>query len=86
MWAAFSGGPALTTLPTSAGAALTNPALGSPEKVAQFMLTFDGMVFVPFATAVVVGARLTGSIRQSRPSASGHVIVVGLGRVGMRTV
>ena len=75
----------LTMLDT-AGAALTNPALGGPEKVAQFMLTFDGMVFVPFATAVIVGARLTGSIRQNRPSASGHVIVVGLGRVGMRVV
>ena len=50
------------------------------------MLTFDGMVFVPFATAVIVGARLTGSIRENRPSASGHVIVVGLGRVGMRVV
>ena len=75
----------LTVLDT-AGAALTNPALGGPEKVAQFILTFDGMVFVPFATAVIVGARLTGSIRENRPSASGHVIVVGLGRVGMRVV
>jgi len=75
----------LTMLDT-AGAALTNPALGGAEKVAQFMLTFDGMVFVPFVTAVIVGARLTGSIRQNRPSASGHVIVVGLGRVGMRVV
>ncbi len=75
----------LTVLDT-AGAALTTPALGGPEKVAQFILTFDGMVFVPFATAVIVGARLTGSIRENRPSASGHVIVVGLGRVGMRVV
>ena len=75
----------LTVLDT-AGAALTNPALGGSEKVAQFILTFDGMVFVPFATAVIVGARLTGSIRENRPSASGHVIVVGLGRVGMRVV
>ncbi len=70
----------------AAGAALTNPALGGPEKIAQTMLTFDGMVFVPFVTALVVGARLTGSIREKQPSASGHVIVVGLGRVGMRVV
>jgi Trk K+ transport system NAD-binding subunit len=69
-----------------AGAALTNPALGGPEKVAQFLLTFDGMVFVPFVTALVVGARLTGSIRDKRPSVSGHVIVVGLGNVGTRVV
>ena len=44
------------------------------------------MVFVPFVTALIVGARLTGSLREKRPSASGHVIVVGLGRVGMRVV
>ena len=74
------------TVLDAAGAAFTSPGLGGPEKIAQFMLTFDGMVFAPFATAVVVGARLTGSIRQRRPSASGHVIVVGLGRVGMRVV
>jgi Trk K+ transport system NAD-binding subunit len=74
------------TMLDSAGAALTNPALGGPEKIAQTMLTFDGMVFVPFVTALIVGARLTGSIREKRPSASGHVIVVGLGRVGMRVV
>ncbi|HEY4464398.1 MAG TPA: NAD-binding protein [Streptosporangiaceae bacterium] len=74
------------TLLDAAGAAVTNPALAGPEKVAQFMLTFDGMVFVPFATALIVGARLTGSIRDRPRPASGHVIVVGLGRVGGRVV
>jgi len=74
------------TMLDAAGAAVTDPALGGPEKVAQFILTFDGMVFVPFVTALIVGARLTGSLREKRPSASGHVIVVGLGRVGMRVV
>jgi Trk K+ transport system NAD-binding subunit len=74
------------TLLDAAGAAVTNPALAGPEKVAQFMLTFDGMVFVPFATALVVGARLTGSLRDRPHPASGHVIVVGLGRVGGRVV
>jgi Trk K+ transport system NAD-binding subunit len=69
-----------------AGAALTNPALGGPEKVAQIMLTFDGLVFVPFVTALIVGARLTGSFRDKPPATSGHVIVVGLGNVGMRVV
>src|SRR5579875_2858281 len=70
----------------AAGAAVTNPALGGTEKVAQFILTFDGMAFGPFGTAVIVGARLTGSIRDRRRPASGHVIVVGLGRVGTRVV
>jgi len=74
------------TMLDAAGAAVTDPALGGPEKVAQFILTFDGMVFVPFVTALIVGARLTGSLREKRPSPSGHVIVVGLGRVGMRVV
>lgn len=74
------------TVLDAAGAAVTNPALGGPEKIAQFMLTFDGMVFVPFTTALVVGARLTGSIRDNRRPVSGHVIVVGLGRVGSRVV
>jgi len=54
--------------------------------VAQFLLTFDGLVFVPFVTALVVGARLTGSIRTKPPAVSGHVIVVGLGNVGTRVV
>jgi Trk K+ transport system NAD-binding subunit len=75
----------LTALDT-AGAAVTNPALGGTEKVAQFILTFDGMAFVPFATAVIVGARLTGTFRDRPRPASGHVIVVGLGRVGGRVV
>jgi Trk K+ transport system NAD-binding subunit len=85
--AGYSGANALyLTLLDAAGAAVTNPALAGPEKVAQFMLTFDGMVFVPFATALIVGARLTGSIRDRPHPASGHVIVVGLGRVGSRVV
>jgi Trk K+ transport system NAD-binding subunit len=69
-----------------AGAALTNPAAGGAEKVAQILLTFDGLVFVPFVTALVVGARLTGSIRARPPATSGHVIVVGLGNVGTLVV
>jgi Trk K+ transport system NAD-binding subunit len=74
------------TLLDAAGAAVTNPRLGTPEKVAQFMLTFDGMMFVPVATAAAVGARLTGSLRNKRRPVSGHVIVVGLGNVGARVV
>jgi Trk K+ transport system NAD-binding subunit len=74
------------TMLDAAGAALTNPAAGGAEKVAQILLTFDGLVFVPFVTALVVGARLTGSIRARPPATSGHVIVVGLGNVGTLVV
>ena len=52
------------------------------EKVAQVMLTLDGLVFVPVITALVVGARLTGSVRRAPRPPGGHVIVVGLGNVG----
>jgi len=68
----------------AAGAAVTNPALSAPEKIAQFMLTFDGMAFLPTVTAAVVGARLTGSLRGHERPPSGHVIVAGLGNVGTR--
>jgi Trk K+ transport system NAD-binding subunit len=73
----------LTFLDT-AGAAVANPRLGGAEKVAQFMLTFDGMAFLPVVTAAVVGARLTGSLRGQERPLDGHVIVAGLGNVGTR--
>ena len=83
--AGFSPGNALyLTFLDAAGAAVTDPALGGPEKVAQFMLTFDGMAFLPVVTAAVVGARLTGSLRAKERPLSGHVIVAGLGNVGSR--
>src|SRR6201994_4066438 len=74
------------TMLDAAGAALTNPAAGGAEKVAQILLTFDGLVFVPFVTALVVGARLTGSIRARPPANSGHLIGVGLGNGGTLVV
>ncbi len=68
----------------AAGAAVASARLGGAEKVAQFLLTFTGMAFLPVVTAAVVGARLTGSVRgQDRPL-SDHVIVAGLGNVGSR--
>lgn len=68
----------------AAGAAVTDARLGGAEKVAQFLLTFTGMAFLPVVTAAVVGARLTGSVRgEDRPLAD-HVIVAGLGNVGTR--
>jgi Trk K+ transport system NAD-binding subunit len=60
--------------------------LSIPDKIAQFLLTFDGMAFLPLVTAVVVGARLTGSLRGGDRPVSGHVIVAGLGNVGTRVL
>ena len=70
------------TLMDLTGAALTRTADSLAEKVAQVMLTLDGLVFVPVITALVVGARLTGSVRRAPRPPGGHVIVVGLGNVG----
>jgi Trk K+ transport system NAD-binding subunit len=81
----YSAGNAVyLTFLDAAGAAVTNPALSTPEKVAQFLLTFDGMAFLPLVTAAVVGARLTGSVRGRDRPMSDHVIVCGLGNVGTR--
>jgi len=70
------------TLMDLTGSALTRSQDAPAEKVAQVMLTVDGMAFIPVITAIVVGARLTGSVRRAPRPASGHIIVVGLGNVG----
>ncbi len=64
------------------GSALTGSGVAGPEKAAQVLLTLDGMAFIPVITAIVVGARLTGSVRRAPRPPGGHVIVVGLGNVG----
>jgi len=69
------------TLMDLTGSALVETYDGGPEKVSQVLLTFDGLAFIPVVTAIIVGARLTGTIRAPRPP-GGHVIVVGLGNVG----
>lgn len=66
------------------GSALTNTADTRPEKVAQVLLTLDGMALIPLATAIIVGARLTGKIRSEPRPRGGHVIVAGGGDVGTR--
>jgi Trk K+ transport system NAD-binding subunit len=68
------------------GSALTSTSLGGAEKVSQILLTVDGMAFIPVVTAIIVGARLTGSIRGTPRPRGGHIIVVGLGNVGTRVV
>ena len=70
----------------AAGAAVSSPRYSAPEKIAQVLLTFDGLAFLPVFTAVVVGARLTGSMQRKERPLSDHVIVVGLGNVGTRIV
>jgi Trk K+ transport system NAD-binding subunit len=66
------------------GSALTSTADADAEKVAQVLLTADGMALLPLITAIIVGARLTGKIRgEPRPN-GGHIIVVGGGDVGTR--
>ena len=64
------------------GSALTSPVDSGAEKTAQVLLTLDGMAFIPVITAIVVGARLTGSVRRAPRPPGGHVIVAGLGNVG----
>jgi voltage-gated potassium channel Kch len=74
------------TFMDAAGAAFTSPKDHTPEKVAQVMLTFAGLAFIPVATAAVVSARLTGSLEDPDRPMSNHVIVAGLGNVGTRIV
>jgi Trk K+ transport system NAD-binding subunit len=74
------------TLLDAAGAAVTGPRVPSAEKVAQFLLTFDGLAFLPLVTAAIVGSRIPGAVAAARPPASNHVIVAGLGAVGARII
>jgi Trk K+ transport system NAD-binding subunit len=64
------------------GAALTSFRASGAEKIAQVLLTVDGLAFIPVITAIIVGARLTGTVRGAPRPPGGHVIVVGLGNVG----
>ncbi|MCX4745484.1 NAD-binding protein [Kitasatospora sp. NBC_01287] len=60
---------------------------GSLQRVAQVVITFCGITFVPVLTAIMVDVLASGRRGQPRgPSAGlrGHVIVVGLGNVGTR--
>jgi Trk K+ transport system NAD-binding subunit len=83
----FSAGNALyLTLLDAAGTAVTGPRLPTAEKVAQFLLTFDGLAFLPLVTAAVVGARIGGPRRGSERPLRDHVIVAGLGNVGTQIV
>jgi Trk K+ transport system NAD-binding subunit len=71
------------TLLDAAGDAVTNSSLTWTEKIAQFVLTIDGLAFLPLVTALIVSSRLPVAQRTDRP-VSDHVIVAGLGNVGTR--
>jgi Trk K+ transport system NAD-binding subunit len=66
------------------GSAVTGARVPRAEKIAQMVLTAEGML--PVVTALIVGARLTGSVRGEPRPRFGHVIVAGLGNVGTRIV
>jgi len=66
------------------GSAFTGPGERGAEKIAQVLLTVDGMAVIPLVTAIIVGARLTGRVRGAPRPRGGHVIVVGGGDVGTR--
>jgi succinate-acetate transporter protein/Trk K+ transport system NAD-binding subunit len=68
------------------GSALTGVGLSGPEKLSQVILTVDGLAFLPVVTALIVGARLTGSLRGEPRPRGGHIIVVGIGNVGTEIV
>jgi Trk K+ transport system NAD-binding subunit len=72
------------TLLDAAGDAVTDTSLHTSEKFAQFLLTFDGMAFLPLVTALIVGARLQATSDAAQAPVSNHVIVAGLGSVGAR--
>jgi Trk K+ transport system NAD-binding subunit len=66
------------------GSALTSTTNTVAEKIAQVLLTVDGMALLPLITAIIVGARLTGKISGEPRPLGGHVIVVGAGDLGTR--
>jgi len=72
-----------------AGAADPELSLGGAAKVVQVIVTLASLALVPAITAAVVDAlvraRLAGPLSMSEPI-SGHVVVVGLGGVGVRVV
>jgi len=74
------------TMLDAAGAAYTGSGVKPTEEVAQFLLTFDGLAFLPLVTAAIVSARLPAASAAGLPPLGGHVIVAGLGTVGARVI
>lgn len=77
------------TVLDSAGAADPNTGLDTASRVIQGLVTLVGIAIIPLVTAVIVdaavSARFAGAPVRARPRRD-HVVVVGLGNVGMRVV
>jgi Trk K+ transport system NAD-binding subunit len=84
------GAAAYETLLDAAGAAGSEPEKQPMFKVLQLAITFTGLAMTPVVTALVVGgvvrAQLTASARPDPARYENHVVVAGLGNVGMRVV
>jgi Trk K+ transport system NAD-binding subunit len=69
-----------------------DPDLGKPvaAQIMQVVLTLAGLALIPLITAAVVdgivNARLALHTGQIQPDRSGHVVVVGLGNIGIRVM
>jgi Trk K+ transport system NAD-binding subunit len=74
------------TLMDTTGDAVPETSNPATEQLAQIMLTFDSLAFVPVVTAAFVRSRLPGSADRDQLPLSGHVIVAGLGTIGTRVV
>ncbi|GGJ90925.1 potassium transporter TrkA [Pilimelia anulata] len=75
---------------TAAGNADIEPAAGGPAQAAQLVLTLAGLAFVPLLTAVIVetlvSVRLARETHRLRHPWQDHMVVVGLGHVGVRVI
>lgn len=75
------------TVLDAAGAAQPDEKLPLGTKVVQALVTVVGIAIIPLVTAVVVdaavSARFAGTTLRSRPRVN-HVVVMGLGNVGLR--
>jgi Trk K+ transport system NAD-binding subunit len=74
------------TLMDTTGDAVPQTSNPGTEQLAQILLTFDSLAFVPVVTAAFVRSRLPGVADRDQLPESGHVIVAGLGTVGTRVV
>ncbi|GGK29323.1 potassium transporter TrkA [Pilimelia terevasa] len=75
---------------TTAGNAEIDPAATGATKAAQVVLALAGLAFVPLLTAAIVDTlvtvRLARESRRLRHPWQDHVVVVGLGHVGIRVI
>ncbi|WP_227979436.1 NAD-binding protein [Nocardia spumae] len=83
------GTAAYETLLDAAGAAQPEPSREPMYKLLQLGVVFIGLTMTPVVTALVVGGVLRAQLADHHPDPSrmeDHVVVAGLGNVGMRVV